>query len=315
MGLELLSSRAVRGMFFNRLEQNPGLAWIAAISAYFTSDQAKEEYPWLGQTPTMRKFGSGRQPSGLSANALTIANEHFEASLEIPVKDMRRDKTGQIKVRISEFADRTTTHWAQLLSALISSGESSVCYDGSYFFDTDHAEGKSGQQSNRIEVDISELPCTLHGSPALPTPEEMRQAILKGLTQLYTLKDDQGEPMNEGAREWLVMVPTPFWDVTKTALAQPLVAGGQTNIIQVLDEVVIKMAQNPRLSWPNKFGIFRTDAATKPLIRQEEVEIDLKSLAEGSEYETLHAKHLHAVDTSRGVGFGYWQQGCLVELK
>lgn len=314
MAYELLSSRAVRGMFFNRLSQNPGLAWIQAISSYFTSDQASETYPWLGQVPTLREFGSGRQPKGLNTNSLTITNKHFEASLIIPTKDMRRDKTGQIRVRVDEFADRTTSHWAQLLSTLIAMGETSVCYDGSYFFDNDHVEGRSGQQSNRITIKLSDLPCVLRGTPAAPSPEDMRQAILKGLTQLFTLKDDQGEPLNESAREFLVMVPTTYWDVTKTALAQPLVAGGQTNVIQVLDEIAIKMAQNPRLPWVNKFAIFRGDAATKPTIRQEEVEIDLKSLAEGSEYATLHDQHLHVVDTWRNVGFGYWQQACLVEL-
>ena len=150
MSASALSSRAIIGSFYRRLKQNSGLKWVEAISNYFQSDQDSETYNWLGQVPVMREWAGGRQAKGFTTNGLTIENKHFEATLEVPVKDLRRDKTGQTRIRINELADRTNSHWAQLLSKLIVSGESTVCYDGQYFFDTDHEEGKSGQQSNKI---------------------------------------------------------------------------------------------------------------------------------------------------------------------
>ena len=38
-----LSSRAIIGQFYKRLNQNSGMEWIEAISNYFTSDQDTEE--------------------------------------------------------------------------------------------------------------------------------------------------------------------------------------------------------------------------------------------------------------------------------
>ena len=50
-----LSSRAIIGEFYKRLNENSGLEWITAISNYFTSDQDTEEYAWIGQSPVMRE--------------------------------------------------------------------------------------------------------------------------------------------------------------------------------------------------------------------------------------------------------------------
>ena len=55
-----LSSRAIIGEFFKRLNADDGMAWIGAISNYFTSDQDTEEYAWIGQSPVMREWIGGR---------------------------------------------------------------------------------------------------------------------------------------------------------------------------------------------------------------------------------------------------------------
>ena len=158
MDQSILSSRAVLGMYYARLEANPGLAWVNGVSNLFNSDQASETYPFLGQSPAMREWVGGRQAKGLSANSLIITNRHYESTLEIALRDMRRDKTGQIEARVNEFADRSLTHWASLLSTLILNGTSTVCYDGQYYFDTDHVD-KGGQyqtnQSNKSAVSLT----------------------------------------------------------------------------------------------------------------------------------------------------------------
>ena len=314
MSAQGLSSRAIIGRFYQRLEQNPGLEWVNALSNYFTSDQESETYKWLGQVPVMREWIGGRQAKGFRENGITIENKHFEATLELLVRELRRDKTGQVMVRVDELADRTNAHWAKLLSELIINAESTVCYDGQYFFDTDHSEGDSGAQSNKLQIDISTLPTEVHGSIAVPSVEELQLSILQVIQQLYSLKDDQGEPMNENARSFMVMVPTTMWHVAKAATAAPVITHGQTNIVQVMDEITLSVAQNPRLPWTDKLAIFRTDGSVKPLIRQEEESVVLKAVAEGSELEFEEDKHRYGVDTWRNVGYGFWQQACMAQL-
>ncbi len=318
MALKELSSRAIIGLYYKRLEQKSGMDWVEALSNYFTSDQESETYKWLGQVPVMREWIGGRQAKGFTTNGLTIENKHFEATLEIPLVDLRRDKTGQITVRVNELADRTNSHWAQLLSKLLINAESTVCYDGQYFFDTDHSDGKSGVQSNKLQLDLTGFADQIDGGKvgAISAPSEaaFRLAVLKTIQQILSFKDDQGEPMNENASQFLVVVPTSLWYIAKTAMAVPLSVGGSTNAIKVLDEVNISIAQNPRLSWSDKFAVFRTDSSVKPFIRQEEEGVKLKAIAEGSELEFKHDKHWYGVDTWRNAGYGFWQHACLTRL-
>lgn len=302
-----LSSRAIIGEFYNRLEQNTGALWVPGVSAMFESNQESETYKWLGMAPAMREWVGGRNAKGFRENGVTIANKTFEATLEVLVDEMRRDKTGQIMTRVREMADRVNAHWAKLLSTLIINAESAACYDGQYFFDTDHSEGDSGTQSNDISNDIT--------TTTAPTASEMETGILKATQSILGFLDDQGEPMNEDAKSFLVMVPVPYMAAAAAALKNPVIvdgSGARTNTIVNLGGFNYELAVNPRLTWTTKFAVFRTDGQTKPFIRQEEEGLQVDAIAEGSELEFKENKHHYGVKAVRNVGYGYWQHGCLV---
>ena len=308
MGASTLSSRAIIGEFYKTLEQDPGAAWINAVSMLFTSDQDSEEYKWLGQSPAMREWVGGRNAKGFRENGVEIKNKHYEATLEVLLKDLRRDKTSQVMTRVRELAQRTNAHWASLLSTLIMNGTSTDCYDGQYFFDTDHSEGDSGTQDNDIETDISAVPCSVHGSTTAPSPEEMQHAIVASIQAIMGFKDDQGEPMNENASSFLVMVPITLWTPAVRAVQMPASTG--VSEMQVPAGLNISVVPNARLTWTTSFATFRTDGNVKPFIRQQETGVSLKAKAEGSEYEFDNDAHQYGVDTCRNVGYGYWQHAC-----
>lgn len=314
--MEILSSRDVIGMFFLRLSQVTGMSWISLVSMLFTSDKESERYAWLGQVPGMREFIGGRHAKGLTDNEITIRNKEFEATLEIAVKDMRRDKTGQIQIRINELVDRTVIHWAQLLSYLIVKGHEGKCYDGSAFFSVGHKEGKNDTaQSNLIDVDISELAAKVHGSVIAPSAEEIQGAIMLGITKILSFKDNENEPMNELAQKFMVMVPPSLFVSAQKAIASPVI-GGDSNVVENLKTMEIIPAANVRLdSWKKDFAVFRTDGNVKPFIRQEEVPVQFDVIAEGSELAFQHKKHHYGVYASRNVGYGYWQHACKVTMK
>ncbi len=312
MGASTLGSRAIIGEFYKTLQSDPGAAWIPFISMLFSSDQGSEEYPWLGQSPAMREWVGGRHAKGFKESGLTIKNRHFEATVEVLLSELRRDKTGQIMLRIRELALRTNSHWASLLSALIINGESSLCYDGQFFFDTDHQEGESGVQSNDITTDISALPAVAHGTPAAPSVEEAQQAMMNSVSQILSFKDDVGEPMNEGANSFLVMVPMPYFITFRKALTMPAGTGVTEQVVP--NELSISVVPNTRLTWTDKFVTFRADGNVKPFIRQQETAVMLKSKVEGSDFEFDNDAHQHGVDAWRNVGNGYWQHACLNQL-
>jgi phage major head subunit gpT-like protein len=308
-----LSSRAIIGRFYQTLEAVLGKSWMTLISMLITSNQESETYKWLGQTAAMDEWKGKRRAQGLRPMPpYTLINKIFDATLDIDIDDLRRDKTGQVMIRVDEMAARAAMHWEKLGSDLILAGETALCYDGLYFFAANHAEGDSGTQKNLlVYTDVPALEVT---TTTAPTPYEMAQAILGVIQYFYTLKDDLAEPINGDARSFMAMVPVPFWGAAVAAMTGATLntgAGSVDNPLLALSkdqQVNISVIPNPRLSaWTTSFAVFRTDGRAKPLIMQEEYGVQTKAIAEGSEMEKNDRKHRYIVEASRNAGYGYWQ--------
>jgi phage major head subunit gpT-like protein len=314
MGAQGLGSRAIIGSFFEQLQADLGATWIDLLSMYFGPgeiNQESETYKWLGMAPALREWLGGRDAHGMRENGITIINKTFEGTMEIPVDWIRRDKTGQIKIRVGELARRCIEHWAKLLSTLVTNGTgdtSGLCYDGQYFFDSDHSEGDSGTQKNLLtNAEVAALDVT---TATAPTPVEAAKAILGVIGYMLAYKDDQGEPMNDGAKNFLVMTSPTLWQFLAPAIYNRQVNQGETNPIRAIMENTdysIAVVPNSRLAYTTQFVTIRTDAKCKAFIRQEEEGVTVNALAEGSEEEFKNNRHLYGVKTIRNVGYGYWQ--------
>lgn len=315
MSAQGLSSRAIIGRFYERLGAMRSSTWLDKIAMPFDSDQASETYKFLGQTPAMREWIGGRLAKGLRENGLTIANKKFEATLGISVDDIRRDKTGQVQVRIDELAERALTHEMSLVSTLLLNGASGICYDGEYFFDTDHKEGENQtNQSNSITYDISDGGGG--GTATFPTVVTMQRAILAGISQILGFKDDQNEPFSELAKNFLVMTGPSLMAPALGATTLGMIDGGAANLITAQNKFSIEAEVNARLSsWTDKIAVFRIDGATKAMINQEEEAISVAAIAEGSEHEFKNDEHLYGVKRIGNAGYGMWQHACLVTLQ
>lgn len=314
MDQALLTTKDIIGRMYMALEASANLSWANRVGMYFASTQETENYKWLGMSPAMREWIGGRNAKSLSVNGVSLTNVPYEATLEFNKRDLRRDKTGQIQVRIDDLARRANSHWASLLSTLIIAGESTVCYDGQYFFDTDHSEGSSGTQSNDLSSSTySELNVT---TPTNPTAAELADVILKMIQHIYSLKDDQGEPINETAKQFLLMVPVAFWGAAlKATTSQNLNTGSGVVENSLTGKAFgIEVVANPRLTWTTELALFAVDGSTKPFILQEEQGINVAAIAEGSELEFNSGIHRYGIDASRTVGYGFWQNAVLATL-
>lgn len=313
--LNALSSRAIIGRYYQTLEQTGLPAWVDALSMQFDSNQDSETYKFLGMAPVFREWVSGRAHKGLRANSVTIENVHYEATLDIDVSDIRRDKTGQIMIRVDDLARRTQDHWAKLLSAKILNGHSSAtCYDGQDFFDDGHSQGDSGTLQNDIDAtDVPALDVTL----AAPTAAEMAAAIHGVIAYMHAYLDDQGEPINENARQFMVMTGLPlFYGPIEQACKMPSVASGTTvnNPLYGGDFQVVPVYNARLASATTQMWVFRTDAPIKPFIRQQETPPTMKTIGAGSEKEFENDLWSFGVDSWRGTGYGLWQYACRCTL-
>jgi phage major head subunit gpT-like protein len=313
MGAQGLGSRAIIGKFFAALEQYTGLSWIDLVSVLFDSDQESETYKWLGQSPVMREWIGGRHAKGFRENGITIVNKEFEATLDLPIKWLRRDKTGQIQVRIDEMAQRAIGHYGSLLSTLIQAGTSGLCYDGKAFFAATHTEGDSGVQKNLLTA--TEVPALDVGTATQPTVAEAIKAILGVIAYMLGYKDDQAEPMNSEAKNFLVMTSVTLWPyIVHAVLGEP---STESNVLKELKKqgFTVSVAANPRLTYTTQFVTFRTDAPAKALIRQEEEKLSIDAKAEGSEYAFDNNMYQFGISASRNVGYGYWQYAAHATLE
>lgn len=291
-GLQSTHSRDVLGYMYPRLTDSPS-GWVGDVGMYIPSDQASETHKWLGMAPVMREWIGSRQKSKPRDYGITILNKKFEATMGLSVDEIRRDKIAQVQLRIDDLVRRANNHWVKIASDLIESAETTVCYDGQFLVDTDHVDGDSGQLSNDITA-----------TGVTPTVTQMVDAILASIKQMYTFKDDQGEPINEDVENFLIMVPTTYWSVAHKAVVQELIASGETN---ALKGIKLNVIMNPRLTWTTKMMTFATDSPVKPLILQDEVPVTISAMAEGSEHEHKFDEHEYGVKAVRNVGPGMWQ--------
>lgn len=264
-GLKGLGHRNVQGNYFMRYGEEMARLWYPRIVTSFTTDQDHEIFKWLGNVANPRKWTGERQRTSLTDYGITLIGDKFELTVEADVDDVRRDKTGQILRRIGEMGRKMASLPQRLISTLLS--DNPTAYDGLPMFSNAHVVGKSGTQSN----DITHSGVT---APDAPTSEEMAQAILAGIQNMIGLLDDQGDPINEGARQFLIVGPTKYMNAAAAALKNEYTSAGVSNTIQASD-FQISWATNPRLSGAasaagRRFYIFREDAELRSILWQEE---------------------------------------------
>jgi phage major head subunit gpT-like protein len=282
-----------------------GSGWVDELAMRVGSDDGSEDYGWLGNVPGLHEFIGGRRTDELKEYSFRIDNKDFESSIRVQRKDMRRDKMGMIEIRVGQFGERVLDHPAKLLSTLIMNGESQVCYDGQYFFDSDHEDRDEGTQNN----DLTAVATTTTD----PTVDEFTDAIMAAIMAMYSFKDDQGEPVNQSAKQFTVMVPVPFMKVALAAVTAILGTGGKTNLLPALKgKIDINVQVNPRLTWTTKFAVFRTDGQVKPFVLQEEYDAEPWALGPESENCIKTGECMYGVDWGGNVGFGDWRGAVLI---
>lgn len=309
-----LSRRDVQGMFYQEYATSGDKSWVPDVANEFTSDQDSESYSFIGANSRMSEVEGGSKENGHNAFTLSIVNKHYDNVIVIPGKHMRRDKTGQIQARLGEIADDARGFDSYKVSELILTGESEVCYDSQYFYDTDHVSGDSGVQSNIVTVDISTLPALLHGSTAAaPSPEEIQQAVGQCVARMMGFKNDKGLQENRNAEQFTVMLPFGLWNVMFNSAAMPNSAGVSAQPVVNMGNFQIKYVLNFELStWSTQFVVFRTDSRTKSFIVQEET--PLRMQLEDTPKSDNGYNYRWGIDTWRGYGYGRWERSVLCKL-
>ena len=127
------------------------LDWLEMVTPSASSTSA-EEYGWLGAFPNMREWLGDRVVNGMATHGYTIRNKSFEMTVGVPRPAIEDDQYGIYSPMMSEMGRAAAAHPDQLGFQLLKNGSATLCYDGQYFFDTDHpviaADGSTTTQAN-----------------------------------------------------------------------------------------------------------------------------------------------------------------------
>ncbi len=312
---DTITDRKVRAAFFRRLEEELAGDFTAEVATEFRSNQEIETYPWLSATPQMREWIGGRQIKQLRENNLTVRNRKFEVTLGFSLDDMRRDKVGMVDVRVGELAERAAKHVPKLLSEFIDNGSGTTkgkAWDGKSFFNSSHVikgtNNNSSTINNDISVTVTSLPVTTTGTATDPSVAAMALIIRRGIRQMLGFTDEEQEPLNDGARSFLVMAPLELADVVDAAVTNttlgddgpnPLLAGNRGR-----GAYSIFSRTNTRLTGAQSIYIFRTDAMARAMINQIEVPLTAQMLGPESEYAKKEDEALFMAKRVGNVGYG-----------
>lgn len=111
------------------------------VATLVPSTTKEEKYGWLGQFPRLREWIGDRQLKNITAHDYSIKNKKFESSVAIPRDDLDDDTYGVYTPLFQEMGYAAATHPDELVFALLAAGFTTTCYDGQFFFDTDHPVG------------------------------------------------------------------------------------------------------------------------------------------------------------------------------
>jgi len=283
-----LLEAGLRAVFFDAYESARG-DW-ERIATVIPSEHDTEKYAWLGSVPKMREFKDERVPAALLEHDYSIRNKTWEASIAVDRAAIEDEQYGQIRIRVQGLADEARRHQDELVFSLLADGFNTLCYDGQYFFDTDHSEGSSGTQSNK-------------GTSALSA-----SSLQSAITAMMKFRDDRGKPLGI-IPDTLVVPPDLKWTAMELlqSVYAPETVAGKTEMRRNVLEGALNLIVSPYLSNSQDWFLLCTGRVVRPIIFQTRAPIEFAALEANSESGFMRDQYVYGVRARYNVGFGLWQ--------
>lgn len=256
-----------------------------------SSDGRDEEYGWLGQSPSMSEWVDERKLKALNGFSYALVNKDYEATLSVDRNALEDDRMGAVQVRINDLALKAKVHPRKLFFDALVAGTSALCYDGQPFFSASHVEGDSGVQTNLYTgtgVTLAQLKADIEGAEA----------------QMRLLKDDVGEPYNEGEIK-IGIVCHPSMVQKFRELNTLVQISSSSNSMQGRISLI---ADSGRLVDANDWYFANINEGLKPFIRQVRKPATFASLEGESDNGFMRKQFHYGVDSREVFGYGLWQK-------
>lgn len=125
-------------IFKNAFADNVSKQWMR-IATEVNSTNESTDFGWLGEAPDMRQWLGAKIVKRLAAHSYSIVNDNWELTVGVDKHRLQDDNFGIYSTFTNAIA-RSAGHWVgkDLVFQALQDGISTNCYDGQFFFDTDH---------------------------------------------------------------------------------------------------------------------------------------------------------------------------------
>lgn len=252
-----------------------------------------EKYNWISDFPQMKPWIGDKVLKALSASDYSITNEEYEATIRVRRVDIETDQLGKYAIQARNIGT-TAKQWPEELDAdLKNNAFATVCYDGQYFYDTDHPVAGS-TYSNLI-------------TPALSAATTAAAAASLGaaITTLEAVTDDEGRKL--GVVADMLEVPSALRATGSLLCNSPILTDLSPNPYYGQ----LKLKVNPRLTSAVKWAVHCTSRAIKPFVfQQRKAPIPVQQIDTTSTEVFMRGNLLFGVESSGNAGYGLWQLSC-----
>ena len=295
----IVLEKALRTEFMKSYDNGANPQDVSDMIMQTSSTSGSEKYGWLGNVANLEEWVDSRQLKGVRDYDYSIPNKHYEGTLQVDRDDIEDDQYGAIKVRIQDLSIKAKQHPRQLFFAQLNNAETELCFDGSPFYSATHKYFADDVAQSNLHTG------TKAGS--LPTSAELAADFELACAKIAELKDDTGEPFNEGELSFKVIASPQL----KGTLARVFTADLLDNSTNTLKGAAETMT-SPKLSGADWY-IVETSGALKAFIQQNRQEPRFDALEATSEHGFMHKTYKYGVDYRVGFGFGLWQKSMKVK--
>lgn len=123
---------------FKRGLQNTAAPMSPKVAMTVPSSTKEQTYGWMGKLPRMREWIGPRVVQNISESSYAIKEKAFELTVGVDRDDIETDNLGIYSTLFEAIGEATIMDPEQLIWDLLKAGFATNCYDGQFFFDTDH---------------------------------------------------------------------------------------------------------------------------------------------------------------------------------
>jgi len=279
---------ALKTTFNNAFTAAPSVWERIAMKVPSTTGQ--NDYAWLSKFPKMRKWIGDKNVKALEAAKYTIKNDDFEATVEVDRNDIEDDTLGIYAPQAQMAGESAKQLPDEIVFDLVNGGFANKCFDGQYFFDTDHdVAGASVSNKGTKALTISTL--------ALATASygAYRTAMRK-------FKDAEGRPLNITPN--VLLVPPALEDIALALMNSERLEDGKPNPYKGTAEVVC----DARLTSDTAWFLLDTTKAVKPFIYQErKAPVFVQQIDPQADDVFGRKKFKFGAEARAAGGYGFWQ--------